>query len=82
MHEPITVRRDDTGRLVVRKGQRHTRAAVKAGLATVPVPIDPEPEAEDTAARIDRIVDQYAENLHRKARRTPRENWSPKASGC
>jgi ParB family chromosome partitioning protein len=67
VREPITVRRDDTGRLVVRKGQRRTLAAVKAGLARVPVLIDPEPDTEDTAARIDRIVDQYAENFHRKA---------------
>ncbi len=66
VREPITVRRDDGGRLVVRKGQRRTLAAIEAGLTRVPVVIEPEPLADRAAREADRIIDQLAENRHRE----------------
>lgn len=77
VREPITVRRRASdGTLVVRKGQRRTLAAVRAGLTQVPVIISPEPatadddEAETSsddyrAGQAERIVDQLVENQHR-----------------
>lgn len=69
VREPITVRVDDAGRLVVRKGQRRTLAACKAGLPKVRVLIEPEPHTgeDDAPGQIARIVDQHAENYHRAA---------------
>lgn len=67
VREPITVRRNAEGQLVVRKGQRRTLAALKASRTTVPVLIEPEPDADtsDTEGQIERIIDQYGENVHR-----------------
>ncbi|GAY08594.1 ParB/RepB/Spo0J family partition protein [Pseudonocardia sp. N23] len=67
VREPITVRRRDDGALVVRKGQRRTLAAVKAGLARVRVLLeaDDDPDRADRHAQIARIVDQLGENNHR-----------------
>jgi ParB family chromosome partitioning protein len=59
--EPITVRRDDNGDLVVLRGQRRTRAACKAKLAAVRVIVVSNPD------EIDRITDQVTENFHRKS---------------
>ncbi len=69
VREPITVRYDDEGRLVVRKGKRRTLAAVEAGCERVRVFIEPEPvpAAGDAAGQIERIVDQLGENAHRSA---------------
>lgn len=69
VREPITVRRDDEGRLVVRKGQRRTLAAVRSRLPLVRVLIEAEPNApeDDVAGQVERIVDQYGENFHRVA---------------
>jgi ParB family chromosome partitioning protein len=78
VREPITVRRRASdGTLVVRKGQRRTLAAVRVGLAQVPVIIAPEPATEDgaevdtdsadyRAGQAERIVDQLVENQHRR----------------
>jgi ParB family chromosome partitioning protein len=67
VREPITVRRRDDGALVVRKGQRRTLAAVKAGLARVRVLLeaDDDPDGADRRGQIARIVDQLGENNHR-----------------
>ena len=67
VREPITVRRRDDGALVVRKGQRRTLAAVKAGLARVRVLLeaDDDPDGADRQGQIARIVDQLGENNHR-----------------
>lgn len=68
VREPITVRVDQDGRLVVRKGQRRTLAACRAGLPAVRVLVEAEPHTgtDDTDAQIARIVDQHAENFHRR----------------
>ncbi len=67
VREPITVRRDSDGRLVVRKGQRRTLAAVRGSLAQVRVFVEPGADIDeaDTTARIERTIDQLAENDHR-----------------
>jgi ParB family chromosome partitioning protein len=78
VREPISVyRRNDSdgdGVLVVRKGQRRTLAALKAGLARVRVLIEPQPstadiDTEPERARrthdAERIIDQLTENQHR-----------------
>ncbi|WP_132975808.1 ParB/RepB/Spo0J family partition protein [Pseudonocardia dioxanivorans] len=67
VREPITVRRRDDGALVVRKGQRRTLAAVKAGLRRVRVLVeaDHDPDQADQQGQIARIVDQLGENNHR-----------------
>jgi ParB family chromosome partitioning protein len=65
VREPIIVRRGEGGVLVVRKGQRRALAAVRAGLELVPVVVEPEPQADQTARDIDRIIDQLGENQHR-----------------
>lgn len=64
VREPIAVRRDTEGRLVVRKGKQRTLAAVQEGLALVPVFLEPEP-LEGNEAEVDRIIDQLGENQHR-----------------
>lgn len=74
VREPISVYRRDDGVLVVRKGQRRTLAALKAGLARVRVLIEPQPstadiDTEPERARrthdAERIIDQLTENQHR-----------------
>jgi ParB family chromosome partitioning protein len=67
VREPITVRRRaEDGALVVRKGQRRTLAAVRAGLDRVKVIVEVEAEPDaSAAAQIERIVDQLGENQHR-----------------
>lgn len=67
VREPITARRGADGRLVVRKGQRRTLAAVKAALGRVPVLIEADSDADedDMIGQVDRIVDQWGENFHR-----------------
>jgi len=60
--EPVVARRDDTGTVLVRMGQRRTIAAREAGAATIPVFVT---DAADDTAR--RIIEQLAENDHRKA---------------
>ncbi|MDT7697964.1 MAG: hypothetical protein QOJ30_289, partial [Pseudonocardiales bacterium] len=67
VREPITVRRRaEDGALVVRKGQRRTLAAVRAGLDRVKVLVEVEAEPDaSAAAQIERIVDQLGENQHR-----------------
>lgn len=67
VREPITVRRNPDGELVVRKGKRRALAAVQAGLTQVRVFVDPgtDPDDGDTAGRIARTIDQLAENDHR-----------------
>ena len=59
---PIQATRDDDGTLTVKRGQRRTLGAVKAGLPTVPVLI----VADDTD-EADRIVKQWHENERRDA---------------
>src|SRR5213592_3325831 len=59
---PIQATRDDNGTLTVKRGQRRTLGAVKAGLATVPVLV----VADDTD-EADRIVKQWHENERRDA---------------
>jgi ParB family chromosome partitioning protein len=60
--EPVVARRDDTGTVLVRMGQRRTIAAREAGVASIPVFVT---DAADDTAR--RIIEQLAENDHRKA---------------
>jgi ParB family chromosome partitioning protein len=61
--EVITAYRDETGQLVVLRGQRRTIVATQVGTPTGTVPV------RVVAAPVegDRIVDQLAENLHRDA---------------
>jgi ParB family transcriptional regulator, chromosome partitioning protein len=66
VREPITVCRDERGRLVVRTGQRRALAAVQADLRAVPVIIQPDPAAGTAAGQVERIVDQLVENQHRQ----------------
>jgi ParB family transcriptional regulator, chromosome partitioning protein len=66
VREPIIVRRDGEGRLVVRKGQRRTLGAIQAGRDVVTVVVESETAADDDAARhVDRLIDQLGENQHR-----------------
>ena len=67
VREPITARRRDDGRLVVRKGMRRTLAAVQTDRPWVPVLVEPDPEQTDPgrAEQVERIVDQLEENVHR-----------------
>jgi ParB family chromosome partitioning protein len=60
--EPVVGRRDEEGQVLVRMGQRRTIAAREAGVATIPVFVT---DAADDTAR--RIIEQLAENDHRKA---------------
>jgi ParB family chromosome partitioning protein len=65
VREPIIARRDSDGALVVRKGQRRTLAAVRAGVERVPVVVEPDGAGDEAARQVDRILDQLAENQHR-----------------
>lgn len=80
VREPISVYRrgdgdgDGVSVLVVRKGQRRTLAALKAGLARVRVLIEPQPSTADIDTETERarrthdaerIIDQLTENQHR-----------------
>ena len=67
VREPITARRRDDGRLVVRKGMRRTLAAVETERPWVPVLVEPDPERDESnrAEQVERIVDQLEENGHR-----------------
>jgi len=60
--EPVVARRDSDGTVVVRMGQRRTIAACEAGADTIPVYVT---DAADDTVR--RIIEQLAENDHRKA---------------
>jgi NAD(P)H-hydrate repair Nnr-like enzyme with NAD(P)H-hydrate dehydratase domain len=89
VREPIIVRRRvEDGALVVRKGQRRTLAAVRAGLDRVKVLVEVEAEPDSSAsAQIERIVDQLGENQHREHRRRRRGPRPPAgdrvpAMGC
>lgn len=64
VREIITVRRNTDGKLVVRKGQLRTLAAIEAG-RLVDVVVEPELLTDETEQEIDRIFDQLAENEHR-----------------
>lgn len=59
---PIQAVRADDGTLTVKRGQRRTLGAIKAGLISVPVLIVP-----DDADEADRIVKQWHENERRDA---------------
>jgi ParB family chromosome partitioning protein len=61
---PLVAVRTATGEVRVRFGHRRTLAAIEAGLPTVPVEIVGD-ESTDDAGQIDRILGQYAENVHR-----------------
>lgn len=64
---PISARRIPGGdELRVVLGQRRTRAAVEAGLASVPVFVV-EASSDEKAAEIARIIEQVVENDHRAA---------------
>ena len=58
--EPIHVTRADDGTLTVKRGQRRTLGAVKAGLATVPVLL-----VDGDSDEADRITKQWHENERR-----------------
>jgi ParB family chromosome partitioning protein len=60
VRQPIEVRLDPLGQLLVVTGQRRTLAALEAGLAEVPVVL-----IDDLADEADRIVEQLGENHHR-----------------
>ena len=59
---PIQATRADDGTLTVKRGQRRTLGAVKAGLSTVPVLV-----VTDDTDEADRIVKQWHENERRDA---------------
>jgi ParB family chromosome partitioning protein len=61
---PIVATRDHQG-IRVRYGHRRVLAAVHAGRATVPVVVYTGTLTDATAAEIDRILGQHAENTHR-----------------
>jgi ParB family chromosome partitioning protein len=61
---PLIAVRTATGEVRVRFGHRRTLAAIEAGLSTVPVEIVGN-EASDDEGQIERILGQYAENVHR-----------------
>ncbi|MGH3822132.1 MAG: ParB N-terminal domain-containing protein, partial [Pseudonocardiaceae bacterium] len=65
VRQPIPVRREESGRLVVRTGQRRVLAAIEAGLIRVRVLVEDEALTGERAQAIDRILDQLAENEHR-----------------
>lgn len=56
----------DPGRLVMIAGHRRRAAAVRAGLAEVPVDVRPAPAADDRAAAAEQILAMLAENLQRE----------------
>src|SRR4249919_3179633 len=61
---PLVAVRTASGEVRVRFGHRRTLAAIEAGLPTVPVEIVGD-EAADDAGQVERILGQYAENVHR-----------------
>ena len=61
--EVITARRDESGELVVLRGQRRALVAAEVGTPTGTVPV----RVVDSPEEADRIVDQLTENLHREA---------------
>jgi ParB-like chromosome segregation protein Spo0J len=61
---PLVAVRTASGEVRVRFGHRRTLAAIEAGLPTVPVDIVGD-EATDDEGHIERILGQYAENVHR-----------------
>ncbi|MGH3533488.1 MAG: ParB/RepB/Spo0J family partition protein, partial [Pseudonocardiaceae bacterium] len=65
VRQPVPVRRDESGCLVVRTGQRRVLAAIEAGLDRVRVLIEDETLTDERAQAIDRILDQLGENEHR-----------------
>lgn len=67
VRQPIPVRREDSGALVVRTGQRRALAAIEAALVRVRVLVEPEQITDERAQSIDRILDQLGENEHRSA---------------
>ena len=67
VRQPVPVRREESGRLVVRTGQRRVLAAIEAGLVRVRVLVETEQLTEERARSIDRILDQLGENEHRSA---------------
>lgn len=65
IEQPITVRLNGQDGYIVKHGERRRRAAQLAGYKTVPVILaKAEPEAGDDA--LDRLFDQYAENMQRE----------------
>jgi ParB family chromosome partitioning protein len=67
VRQPVPVRREESGRLVVRTGQRRVLAAIEAGLVRVRALVEPEQLTDERAQSIDRILDQLGENEHRSA---------------
>lgn len=67
VRQPVPVRREESGRLVVRTGQRRVLAAIEAGLVRMRVLVEPEQLTDERAQSIDRILDQLGENEHRSA---------------
>ncbi|HEY0637597.1 MAG TPA: ParB N-terminal domain-containing protein [Pseudonocardiaceae bacterium] len=67
VQQPIVVRRDTQGRLVVRTRQRRALAAAEAGRTTVLVVVDPTPHGDEPQDQAERIVDQLVENAQREA---------------
>lgn len=65
VRQVIPVRRDASGRLVVRTGQRRVLAAIEAGLDRVRVLVEDEELTDERDRAIDRILDQLGENEHR-----------------
>jgi ParB family chromosome partitioning protein len=65
VRQVVPVRRDESGRLVVRTGQRRVLAAIEAGLDRVRVLVEDEELTDERAQSIDRILDQLGENEHR-----------------
>ncbi|MGH3534884.1 MAG: ParB/RepB/Spo0J family partition protein [Pseudonocardiaceae bacterium] len=65
VRQPVPVRPDESGRLVVRTGQRRVLAAIEAGLDRVRVLVEDETLTDERAQAIDRILDQLGENEHR-----------------
>src|SRR5882762_6894175 len=63
---PIVAVRTAEGGVRVRFGHRRTLAAVEVALPVVPVVLIAD-EASDTAAQVQRIIGQWAENDHRTA---------------
>ncbi len=59
--QAVRARRDEDGTLVVLEGQRRTLAAIEAGRTTIPVQI-----IDGTEDEARRIIEQLAENDHRK----------------
>ncbi|ALJ21417.1 ParB/RepB/Spo0J family partition protein [Microbacterium sp. No. 7] len=60
--QPVRGRRDDTGSVIVRAGQRRVLAAREAGLAAIPVFV-----VDSTEHTVERIVEQIVENDQREA---------------